>query len=136
MVEIVSRVPTVGEFRSLAESVGWGDHFEWETLKSALDGSLHCVVALENGTVVGSGRLVGDGTRYFYVQDVIVHPDASNDGLATQIVGRLLAWVRLHASTSAVVGLFASPEAVGIYTTMGFTSAVSDPLGMTLRIGS
>jgi len=134
MTEIVSRVPTAEELRSLAESVGWGDHFDWETMQSALDGSLYGVVAAQDGTVVGSGRVVGDGTRYFYVQDVIVRPDAANDGLATRIVEELLVWVRQHASRSAVVGLFASPEAVGVYETLGFSPAVSDPLGMALQI--
>lgn len=135
MAELVSRVPTTAELRSLAESVGWGRHFEWDTMQAALEGSLHGVVAVEDGTVVGSGRVVGDGVRYFYLQDVIVRPDAANDGLATRIVEQLIDWVKRRASPSAVVGLFASPEAVGVYTSLGFTSATDDPLGMTLRVG-
>lgn len=131
---LVERVPTVAELRSLARAVGWDDHYDWNTMQSALDGSLHGAVAVYDGLVVGAGRLVGDGSRYFYVQDVIVHPDASDDGLATRLVDRLLTWVRLTAGSSAIVGLFSSPDAVGVYSSLGFIPASEDPVGMTQHL--
>ncbi|WP_165817906.1 GNAT family N-acetyltransferase [Microbacterium sp. Gd 4-13] len=131
---IVERVATVAELRSLARAVGWDDHFDWDTMQSALDGSLHGAVAVCDGHVLGAGRLVGDGSRYFYVQDVIVHPDASADGLATRLVDRLLTWVRHTAGHSAIVGLFSSPDAVGVYSSLGFVPASEDPVGMTQQL--
>jgi GNAT superfamily N-acetyltransferase len=133
-VTFIERPPTVDELHSLARSVGWGDHYDWTTMKAAIDGSLVGTVVVREDVVIGCGRIVGDGTRYFYVQDVIVRPEASEEGLATRIVERLLSWVRLRAGASAVVGLFASPEAVGVYESLGFVAARDDPLGMTLDV--
>lgn len=130
----IERPPTVAELRRLAESVGWSDHFDWGTVGRALEGSLHAVVVLEDDLVVGTARVVGDGVRYFSIHDVIVRPDESGQGLASRLVELLLDWVRAQAPAGAVVGLFASPDAVGIYESLGFTAADADPLGMTLDI--
>lgn len=134
MVTFEDRVPTVAEQRTVAEAVGWLDHFDWATIGGSLERSLHGVVALVDGAPVGVGRLVGDGVRYCYVQDVMVDPAASEQGVATRIVERLLAWVREAAPAEAVVGLFASPEAVSVYEGLGFRAADGDPLGMTLSV--
>ena len=134
MLTIEDRVPTPAEQRAIAESVGWDDHFDWASLPAALAGSLHGAVAIEDGVAVGVARLVGDGVRYFYLQDVMVRPEAADQGIASQLVERLLAWVRAQAPAEAIVGLFASPEAVGVYEELGFTAADADPLGMTLRV--
>ncbi|WP_186808204.1 GNAT family N-acetyltransferase [Agrococcus baldri] len=134
MIAFEQRLPTAAEQRSVAESVGWDDHFDWASLPASLDGSLHGVVALEGGLAVGVGRLVGDGVRYFAVQDVMVRPDATDQGIASAIVERLLAWVRGSAPAEAVIGLFASPAAVGVYAELGFVAADDDPLGMTLTL--
>ncbi|MET4100241.1 GNAT superfamily N-acetyltransferase [Agrococcus sp. UYP10] len=134
MTTFEDRVPTVEEQRAVAEAVGWLDHFDWATIGGSLDRSLHGVVARQGDAVVGVGRLVGDGVRYCYVQDVMVDPAASEQGIATQIVERLLDWVRAAAPAEAVVGLFASPEAVSVYEGLGFRAADGDPLGMTLSV--
>lgn len=134
MLSFEDRVPTRDEQRSVAASVGWGDHFDWDTIAASLVNSLHGVVAIDDGRVVGVGRLVGDGVRYFYVQDVMVLAEASEQGIASQMVERLLAWAREQAPAEAVVGLFASPEAIGVYRSLGFVAADQDPLGMTLDI--
>ena len=134
MLTIEDRVPTPAEQRAIAESVGWDDHFDWASLPAALAGSLHGAVAIEDGVAVGVARLVGDGVRYFYLQDVMVRPEAADQGIASQLVERLLAWVRAQAPAEAIVGLFASPEAVGVYEELGFTAADADPLGMTLHV--
>lgn len=134
MITFEERVPTAAEQRSVAEAVGWDDHFDWASLPASLAGSLHGVVALDGSRAVGVGRLVGDGVRYCTVQDVMVRPDASDQGIASAIVERLLAWVRASAPAEAVVGLFASPEAVGVYAELGFEAADGDPLGMTLTL--
>lgn len=134
MLTFADRVPTVDEQRAVATSVGWGEHFDWASIGASLVGSLHGVVALDGDEVVGVGRLVGDGVRYFYVQDVMVRPEASDEGIASRIVERLLEWARSQAPADAVVGLFASPEAVGVYEGLGFAAADGDPLGMTLDL--
>jgi len=129
---IVDRLPTAEEHEALARSVDWLDHFDYASMPASLAGSLRGAVVIVNDSVVGMARLVGDGVHYFYVQDVIVHPDHDGHGYATQLVERLLDWVATVAPAPAIVGLFASPEARGVYEELGFESG--DATGMTLKV--
>jgi GNAT superfamily N-acetyltransferase len=114
------RVATPAEHRRLAEAVGWGDGFDWSTLPQSLDASLAGVVALAGDHVVGMGRLVGDGVKYFYVQDVAVDPAWQGRGIGQAIVEALLAWVGEIAPAPAFVGLFATEAAMPLYRRNGF----------------
>jgi GNAT superfamily N-acetyltransferase len=116
------RVADPDEHRALARAVGWDDHFDGNTIPNSLDRSLTGIVVMHSGSAVGMGRLVGDGEHYFYLQDVIVHPDHTEGGLGSEIVSRLLAWVADHTPAPAFVGLFASDEAIGLYEGFGFTT--------------
>ena len=122
------RLPTVDEHGALAASVGWSDHFDPETIGASIAGSSFGVVAIKDGEAVGMARIVGDGVHYFYIQDVIVHPDHSDDGLGSQLVGHLLDWIAATAPSEAFVGLFASPEAVDLYREFRFET--TDMTGM------
>ena len=127
-VSFVSRRATFTEHRALAEAVGWSDHFDWESLPDSLARSLHGEVAVVDNEVVGMGRLVGDGVHYFYVQDVIVHPDHTESGIGSTIVDRLIAWVANAVPSRAFVGLFASETAIELYRSYGFVT--TDMTGM------
>jgi GNAT superfamily N-acetyltransferase len=129
---IADRLPTAAEHEALARSVGWLDHFDYASMPASLAGSLRGSVVLVDDEVVGMARLVGDGVHYFYLQDVIVRPDHDGNGYATQLVQRLLHWVAAVAPAPAVVGLFASPEARGVYDDLGFTAG--DATGMTISV--
>src|SRR4051812_37666420 len=119
-VEIEDRPPTAVELHDLADAVGWTDHYDWPTIGEGLRSSIRGVVAIADGSAVGCARLVGDGVRYFYVQDVLVHPDHEGSGLATTLVERLLGWIDDTAPAEPFVGLFSSPDARGVYETLGF----------------
>lgn len=121
-MHIEQRLPSVHEFRALAEAVDWIDHFDWASIGSALDASLTAVVAVADGRVVGTARVVGDGVRYFYLQDVMVDPAHSEEGIATQLTTALLRWIDSAAAPKAFVGLFASPDAEGVYDELGFST--------------
>ena len=128
MAVIEQRRPTLDEFRAIAASVDWLDHFDWQTMEASLAASLCAVVATHDDRVVGTARLVGDGVRYFYVQDVMVDRAHEGEGIATTMTSALIAWVEATASSKAFIGLFASPEAEGVYLDLGFTTA--DMTGM------
>jgi GNAT superfamily N-acetyltransferase len=132
MTGFEQRLPTVDEFRAIAESVDWLDHFDWASIGRSLEASLHSVVAVDDGRAVAVGRVVGDGVRYFYVQDVMVDPQHEGEGIATAITAQLVDWVRSVAAPKAFVGLFASPDAEGVYEELGFTR--EDATGMHLTI--
>ena len=53
-----------------------------EATRSALAGSLFGVVALRGPEIVGMGRVVGDGTVFFYLQDIALNA-TTPDGRGT-----------------------------------------------------
>src|SRR4051812_19516421 len=132
---IEERPPTAEELHTLAEAVGWTDHYDWPTIGGALANSLYGLVALDGSRVVGCARVVGDGVRYFYVQDVLVDPEREGDGIATTLVETLLEWIHSTAPAVAFVGLYSSPEARGVYEGLGF-AAPEDMTGMVRTIAS
>jgi GNAT superfamily N-acetyltransferase len=126
---VTRRIPTPDEHRRLAESVGWGDSFWWESQPASLAGSVCGVVAHgEDGGLVGMGRVVGDGAFYFYVQDVVVRPDHQGRGLGRQLVESLTEQVREIAPGHCFVGLFATPAAERLYGALGWQA--QDMVGM------
>jgi GNAT superfamily N-acetyltransferase len=127
------RLPTPEEHRSLATAVGWADHFDWTTLPQSLAGSLTGVVVLSDGAAVAMGRLVGDGAHYFYVQDLIVHPEHREEGLGTLVLEELIAWVERTSPSDAFVGLFSSPEGETLYAEHGFGTEDMTGMHRTVR---
>ncbi|WP_336660766.1 GNAT family N-acetyltransferase [Leucobacter sp. USHLN153] len=132
---ILDRVATPTEHAALAASVGWQGHFDDEVRAASLRASLAGVVCVdEDGAAIGMARAVGDGLQYAYVQDVIVAPEYAGEGVATELVERLLELLKPTGDVELFVGLFASPEAVGVYESLGFTS--EDALGMHQRLSA
>ena len=125
---LTRRVPTAQEHRELAESVGWGAAFPWESMAASLGGSICGVVAHDADELIGMGRVVGDGAFYFYVQDVAVRPERQHRGLGRAIMADLIAQIRDAAPGRCFVGLFATREAEPLYRSLGLTPG--DLLGM------
>jgi GNAT superfamily N-acetyltransferase len=125
-VNLELRVPTLDEHRSLALACGWEGAFDWDRLQGSLDASLAGAVVTEDGCPIGMGRLVGDGVKYFYVQDMAVLPGHQRRGVGSMILDALMDHVRRVAPDHAFVGLFSTGEGEALYRSRGF-----DVPGMT-----
>ncbi|MBT2512854.1 GNAT family N-acetyltransferase [Arthrobacter sp. ISL-30] len=90
-------------------------------MPASLAGSLAGVVAMDGDQVIGMGRLVGDGVKYFYVQDLAVLPSCQGQGVGRALLNRLMGHVARTAPASAFVGLFAAEAALPLYQRAGFT---------------
>lgn len=123
---LVPRIPTLDEHRDLALANGWQGAFDWDRLQASLDASIAGAVVLDGDRAVGMGRLVGDGVKYFYVQDMAVLPDYQRRGIGAQVLDALLDHVRSVAPDHAFVGLFATGAGEALYRSRGF-----DVPGMT-----
>jgi ribosomal protein S18 acetylase RimI-like enzyme len=128
-VALEDRLPTADEHRRLAEAVGWGHAFDWPSLPASLAGSTLGVVAVDGAAVVGMARVVGDGVKYFAVQDVVVHPDHQARGIGRALLDRVLDRIAERAPATAFVSLFATQEGDALYRAAGFTTG--DMVGMT-----
>ncbi|GAA5028022.1 GNAT family N-acetyltransferase [Terrabacter aeriphilus] len=121
LVTYVDRLPTPGEHRVLAESVRWSHAFDWDTMEASLAGSIAGVVTLDGAHVIGMVRLVDDGVKCYYVQDIAVLPTFQGRGIGATLLQRLLERVARTAVTTAFVGLFATEGAASLYQRHGFT---------------
>lgn len=123
------RAPTYAEYTKLREAVGWRRTDE-SASRTAFRNSLFSVIALEDGEVVGLGRVIGDGGLYFYIQDLIVHPGFQQKGLGKELMGALLAYIEANARPGAFVGLMAAKGLQGYYASFGFKARPEDAPGM------
>jgi ribosomal protein S18 acetylase RimI-like enzyme len=90
-------------------------------MPASLAGSCAGIVATTpEGTVLGMGRVVGDGAFFVYLQDIAVDPQPEGSGIGREITGRLLAQVRVIAGGDAFVGLFATEAGATLYRRAGF----------------
>ncbi|MCL2514168.1 MAG: GNAT family N-acetyltransferase [Oscillospiraceae bacterium] len=84
---------TPGEYDALRLSVGWAAEHP-EQSAATLEGSDVIIVARDVGEAVGMARIFSDGGANAYIEDVIVRPDHQKQGIARELVTRVLAHMR------------------------------------------
>ena len=77
MIVYVENIKNTIEFNKLSEAVGWGQEEE-NVIEKALEKTIFSISAYDEGEIVGYGRIVGDETKFLYIQDIMVHPDYQN----------------------------------------------------------
>lgn len=105
--------------------------------EKALKNGLFTVSAYYEGTLAGMGRLVGDGSMYWYIQDVAVLPEYQKKGIGRAIVERLISHAKSCLDAPwASIGLTARKDKEAFYEKMGFSRLPGDVCGagMTKRI--
>ncbi|MFS0561132.1 GNAT family N-acetyltransferase [Terribacillus sp. 179-K 1B1 HS] len=112
---ILHASPTLDEYISLCSSVGWEDVINFELQKTSIRNSVFSVIVKEKESIIGMGRIVGDGAFYFYIQDIVVHPDHQGKGIGKEILNALMKFLESNAPDKAFIGLFASNGKVKFY---------------------
>ena len=127
--QVVEQIPTVEDYLALREAVGWGRLDEQVTARG-LTHALFTVCLLHEGNVIGCGRVIGDGGLYFYLQDIIVHPEFQGKGLGKRLMEAILAYLEEHVLPGAFIGLMAAKDVSNFYTKFGFTVRPPERPGM------
>lgn len=89
----------------------------------------------KSGTVVGMGRVLGDGGWYFHVIDMAVLPEHQRRGIGDAVLTALLSTIRRDAPPGAWVNLLADAPGRRLYERHGFTETAPDSVGMALSLG-
>lgn len=81
------------------------------------------------------GRLIGDGALYFYVQEIVVHPNYQDKGIGTAIINKLLAYINDHLQERerVSVGLIAAQGKESFYQQFGFKGLPHEFSGAGMR---
>ena len=93
------------------------------------------VVAVVAGQTVGCAFLTGDNAGFYYVRDVIVHPDWQGRRIGTALMQALMEHLRAHGPAHALVGLFTGSHLHDFYAQFGFRGPNSGLYGMTQTLG-
>jgi len=125
---IVEKLPTPEEYNWLRSLVGWGIYQE-EVIEKALPNTLYCLCAYRGEELVGMARVIGDGGMVYYIQDVIVLPECQRQGIGTQMMDVIMAYIRAHASQNTIIGLMSAIGKEAFYERYGFTVRPTDKLG-------
>lgn len=129
--EILQNIsPTLDEYIHLCSSVGWKDYMNFDVAETSLRNSLYSVVVKDKNEIIGMGRIVGDGAIYFYVQDIVVHPDYHGYGIGKAIMDDLMKYIDEHAPTKAFIGLFAAEGKGDFYEKYDFKNYAPNMTGM------
>lgn len=121
--------PTAADFSSLRAAVGWVNP-ELSVIEKSINSSLFWVSIFQDNRLVACGRLIGDGFMYFYVQDVIVHPEFQKLGLGSQIMRTINRYIAANCPAGSTVGLLAAKEKEAFYLKHGFIPRQGKDLGL------
>ena len=100
-------------------------------IENALSAGLYSVLAKHDERPVGMGRLVGDGSMYWYIQDLFIDPAYQGRGIGKAIMEYLNRHIESASmpNTTTTVGLFSAIGKGGFYEKLGFVVRPSEIYG-------
>ena len=98
-----------------------------------LPNSLFAVQIVHGDTVVGMGRVIGDGGCFFQVVDIAVLPAHQGKGLGKLIMREIMQFIETDVPQSAYVSLIADGQAQELYAQFGFQHTAPASVGMALK---
>lgn len=133
--EIRENALTEKDFNRLRVSAGWGQ-LSAKQGEEALNNSLLTIAVMDEGQVIGMGRLVGDGVCICYVQDLVILPQYQGKGIGKAIMERLIAYAKEHgvSGTHLTLGLFAAKGKEEFYQKLGFFTRPNENRGPGMEI--
>lgn len=131
MFELRFSPPSTPDFENLRLSVGWENCASSVTAQS-IENSLFWVSYYESQILIATGRVIGDGAMYFYIQDVIVSPKYQRCGLGHSIMQHIEKYLLENTSQHATIGLLAAKGKEGFYERYNYIIRDGQDLGQAL----
>jgi GNAT superfamily N-acetyltransferase len=127
-MQISEQLPTPAEYNLLRKAVGWGEYTE-DVITRSLPNTIYCLCAYEADRIIGMARIIGDGGMVYYIQDVIVLPEYQRQGIGTQMMDKIMAYIHEHASNNTIIGLMSAVGKEQFYEKYGFDVRPTDKFG-------
>lgn len=121
-------------YRELRSSVEW-TNFNVEQTAQGLSRSLYSLVVFDEQKPVGMGRVVGDGI-YNIICDVVVDPAYQGKGIGSQIMKRLLNYLKKQTPENGrtSIQLIAEKGKETFYERFGFKLVPNESSGSGMRM--
>ncbi|WP_187269511.1 GNAT family N-acetyltransferase [Flagellimonas hymeniacidonis] len=119
----------VSGYQSLRRTTLWKqlpDHL----VKQALSNDLFSVSVYKGDILIGMGRVIGDDSIYYYVQDVVVHTKYRGKGVGNLIMHNIEQYLKGEVETYAFIGLMAAKDSKGFYQKFGYRERDNESPGM------
>jgi GNAT superfamily N-acetyltransferase/catechol 2,3-dioxygenase-like lactoylglutathione lyase family enzyme len=123
-ISIIPKIPSADKLFELVKSVGWNPSLP-SAVESQFRSASYAVVAEDTETedIIGCAFLLGDNKSFYYVKDVIVHPEWQGKGIGTKMMRDIMAWLETNGAENATVGLFTGEHLAPFYKQFGFEQA-------------
>ena len=121
------------DYVRLRESVNWNNFFKEQTEK-CLKNTLYSIEVIDDNTIIGMGRLIGDGMYYMMV-DIIVEPSYQGKGIGSNIVNKLIEYVYKETPVGgrSSIQLIAEKGKESFYAKLGFKFIPHEFCGSAMR---
>jgi GNAT superfamily N-acetyltransferase/catechol 2,3-dioxygenase-like lactoylglutathione lyase family enzyme len=131
-IKIVERIPSVEEYQALTKAVGWNVKSYVQT-EMVIKAAVSAAVAEDSqtNTAVGCVLLLGDNASFYYVKDMMVHPDVQSRQIGSALMHQLNEWIERNAPDDVLIGLYTGRNLAPFYRQFGF----KESFGMCRRIG-
>lgn len=117
---MLHELPDAREYTALRAAAGLSAK-DGEAVEAALSRSIFsAIVRDESGTLVGMGRIIGDGGCYYQIVDIVLHPSDEGGTLRQAIMDELADYLNRNAPKGADVWVMSDVPSVGLYQKYGF----------------
>jgi ribosomal protein S18 acetylase RimI-like enzyme len=132
-IQIHPTAPNINDYLRLRDIAGLSP-FTPSAAEVGLAGTYFGVSILFEETIVGMGRIDGDGGLFFQIVDIAVDPDYQGRGQGFSVMSALMEHPKKYAPPSAHVSLLADVPAHKLYEKIGFATTAPQSIGMATRI--
>lgn len=121
------------DYVRLRESVNW-NNFSKEQTEKCLKNTLYSIEVIDDNTIIGMGRLIGDG-MYYMMADIIVEPSYQGKGIGSNIVNKLIEYVHRETPVGgrSSIQLIAEKGKELFYEKLGFKFIPHEFCGSAMR---
>ena len=129
---ITYEIPSIESYLNLRRAAGLSG-MSREGAEKGLPSTLFAVSLMEGNSLIGMGRVVGDGGLQFLVCDIAVHPDKQGRGYGKIIMKEIKCYIDEQVPAGGIVSLIADKPADRLYGQYDFIDAAPDSLGMWFK---
>ena len=100
-----------------------------DSAKISLSNTVFSIAALQDGQLIGYGRILGDHSLFYCISDVIILKQFQKQRIGTEIMNRLMEFIKKDAKAGAFIGLFSARNLEPFYEKYGFENRPSPSRG-------
>ncbi|MFD1416874.1 GNAT family N-acetyltransferase [Oceanobacillus jeddahense] len=127
--KIKYQTPSIDAFNQLRVEAGLSSK-EKKAIEIGLPNTLFAVTIYDEDTLIGLGRVVGDGGVVFHVVDIVVKPSYQGQGIGKKVMEEITDYLDAHAYQGSFVSLIADIPADKLYEQFGFQYTAPNSVGM------